>query len=135
MRSFSGFALMCAVLYFAVGASAETVYESTDDSGAVEFSDQPSAGAQSIDVVPNVVHVTPPPAGELTAAPSAITPPADNRETVDVYPHVIGADDAVTEEEALRRERNLELHKAERRDEERLHNKAIRGGGAVHRAR
>jgi len=139
MKRITGFTLGCAVLSFSAVAIAETVYESTDDSGAVEFSGEPSAGSVPVEVTPNVIDVTPPPASEMTAAPAAATPPASSSETVEIYHHSIGAEETVTEEEALRRERRLELNDAVRGDEavrrdEALQRDGVRQGGEeVHR--
>jgi len=41
--------------------SAQTVYESTNEQGVVEFSDQPSSGSSKVTVQPNVVETAPVP--------------------------------------------------------------------------
>jgi hypothetical protein len=133
MKKITGFTLACAVLSFSAVASAETVYESTDDSGVVEFSGEPSADSVPVEVTPNVIDVTPPPASEVTAAPAAVTPPASTRQTVEIYHYSNGAEETVTEEEALRRERLLERNDAAvRRDEAARQDGARQGGEAVH---
>jgi hypothetical protein len=135
MKNIIGFALTCAALLFAAGTSAEKVYESTDESGDIDFSDQPSAGAEQIDVVPNVVHMpTPPPAGEITTAPVVKTIPDNDSQTVDIYHHHVAAEDAVTEDEALRRQRRHDLNEETRDDEEVHHNEAVHRDEAEHRS-
>lgn len=51
-------------------AESITVFEQKNKDGTVEFSDQPSRGAKTIEVNPNVVEVTPIP-------PSELSPPED----------------------------------------------------------
>jgi len=135
MKRMSGFVLICATQFIVTVSSAETVYENTDASGAVEFSDQPSAGSQAIEVTPNVVDVTPPPAIDMPAAPAVTPAPAGTSETIEVYRHVIGAEGAVTEEEAIRRQRLMEREEAERRNKV-LHqtDEDIRGDEGVHQS-
>lgn len=73
---------------FAVGA--QEAYESVDQQGVVEFSDQPTAGAKEIDIRPNVVDVVPldqsQPASSTTGAaekPAGSVQPEVVREGVD----------------------------------------------------
>jgi len=66
--------------------SAQTVYESTNEQGVVEFSDQPSSGSSAVTVKPNVVETTPTPEIETYKRPekkqAAATPaPAPSSQT------------------------------------------------------
>jgi len=49
--------------------SAQTVYESTNEDGVVEFSDQPSSGSSAVTIKPNVVETTPTPEIETYKRP------------------------------------------------------------------
>ena len=66
--------------------SAQTVYESTNEQGVTEFSDQPSSGASAVTVKPNVVETTPTPEIETYKRPekkqaAAKSEPAPSTET------------------------------------------------------
>ena len=51
--------IFTAIITISFAAGAQEVYESVDQQGVVEFSDQPTAGAKEVDVRPNVVDVAP----------------------------------------------------------------------------
>jgi len=65
--------------------SAQTVYESTNEQGVTEFSDQPSSGASEVTVNPNVVNVAPAPEIDTSRQPAkpqaAVKPDPGNVET------------------------------------------------------
>ena len=52
-----------------VTLSAQTVYQSTDEQGVVEFSDQPSSGSSEVTVNPNVVDIAPTPTSNTSQQP------------------------------------------------------------------
>lgn len=60
-------AVMAAVVPFTL--SAQTVYESTDEQGVVEFSDKRNEGASAVKVNPNVIESTPTPEIETYKRP------------------------------------------------------------------
>jgi hypothetical protein len=51
--------IFTAIITTSFAAGAQEVYESVDQQGVVEFSDQATAGAKEVDVRPNVVDVAP----------------------------------------------------------------------------
>jgi hypothetical protein len=64
--------ILVAMITTSFSAAAQEVYESVDQQGVVEFSDQPGAGAREVDVRPNVVDVAPVPPVE-TSPPASTT--------------------------------------------------------------
>ena len=71
--------IFTAMLTISFAAGAQEVYESVDQQGVVEFSDQPAAGAREVEVSPNVVDVAPVAPVELsqpTAAAGEVEIPA-----------------------------------------------------------
>ena len=71
-------------------AGAQPVYESVDQQGVVEFSDEPSTGAKEIDVRPNVVDVAPAP--PLQPSLPAATTGAQQAPAGGVQPEVVHED-------------------------------------------
>ena len=77
------------VLFAPAALSAQTVYQNTNEQGVVEFSDQPSEGASTRTVNPNVVDISSTPQSSTSQQPAkqqaAATPapaPATNLPTV-----------------------------------------------------
>jgi len=63
--------IFTAIIASSFAAGAQEVYESVDQQGVVEFSDQPGSGAKEIDIRPNVVDVAPVKSGEPSSSASA----------------------------------------------------------------
>jgi hypothetical protein len=71
-------------------AGSITVFEQKNQDGTVEFSDQPSRGAKTIEVNPNVVEVTPTPPSE--SSPPEDMPKSNSANKEKVEPEVIYID-------------------------------------------
>jgi len=71
MKNISRLFLAFALLSVGASAGAEKIYESVDDKGVVEFSDQPSSDSKQVDVKPNVVDIAPAPSGGVSSSPAA----------------------------------------------------------------
>ncbi len=69
MSPVKAIATFLAVLLLPGIAAAEQVYKRRDAQGVVEYSDQPSPGAEKIEIKPNVIHLE-------KAKPSGSTAPA-----------------------------------------------------------
>lgn len=86
MKNITGSVFIITVLFFSGGISAENVYEKKNADGTVEFSDEDSPGAEQIDVEPNVIDVTLPPAETPLNQPAVVTqPPEHNEQQGGVY--------------------------------------------------
>ena len=70
--------IFTAIIASSFAAGAQEVYESVDQQGVVEFSDQPGSGAKEIDIRPNVVDVAPvksvEPSSSASATGAAVAP-------------------------------------------------------------
>lgn len=79
-------------------ATAQRVYQSTNEDGVVEFSDQPGSGANEVNVNPNVIETTPAPEVETykrpekkqpaTPAPTVVESQTETQTVIDRNPRL-----------------------------------------------
>lgn len=107
MKNITGSVFIIIVLFFSGGISAENVYEKKNADGTVEFSDEDSPGAEQIDVEPNVIDVTLPPADTPLNQPGVVTqPPEYSEQQGGVYEYGVINNEGTNLRRDLRRERD-----------------------------
>jgi hypothetical protein len=120
-KKISVFVLM---LMISLTVNAEKIYERTNSEGVAEFSDQPSADSEVVDVQPNIVEVVQPEPGEPrpdTARPASREQQGSVRVVGD-DPEVEGSSNYYDDDE---RRLDLEARKRRVRREHRENNDSI----------